>query len=577
MSVTTEQTAAFEMIPFEEIAYTRPDMAELQEKFEALLNEMENASSFDAVVSAFNSLNDLRLDFDTRYTLVSIRHTVDTRDEFYEAEQDFFDENTPIYSGLINKLYHALLNSSFRAQLEEKYGKHLFDLAELSLNTFKLEVVNDLQKENALSSEYTKLLASAKIDFEGEERNLAGLAPFEMSPDREMRRKAVEAKYGFLAANQEKLDRIYDDLVKVRTTIAKKLGYNNFIELAYARLTRSDYNAEMVAAYRERIRKYVVPVASKLREKQAKRLGLDKLTFVDEALEFTTGNATPKGPADWIVDNGAKMYKELSPETDEFYQFMTGYHLLDLVSKPGKAPGGYCTFLPNYRAPFIYSNFNGTSGDIDVLTHEAGHAFQIYQSRNFELPEYHWPTYEACEIHSMSMEFFAWPWMELFFKEDTDKYKYGHLMSTLLFLPYGVAVDEFQHVVYGNPDMTPAERHAAWSEIEKKYLPHRDYEGNAYLEQGGFWQKQSHIFNSPFYYIDYTLAQVCALQFWIRSTEDMDAAWADYLTLCKAGGSKPFLSLVELAGLVSPFQDGSVEDAVAKAEAWLDQVDDTQL
>lgn len=577
MSVMTEQTAAYDMIPFEEIEYQRPDMAELKSKFETYLAQMEQAADLDEFVEIFDEVNATRLDFDTKYTLVSIRHTVDTRDEYYEKEQDFFDENTPLYSGLINDLYKVLLNTKYRPQLEAKYGKHLFNLAELSLNTFKPEVVNDLQKENALSSEFTKLLASAKIDFEGEERNLAGLTPFEMSPDRDMRRKAVEAKFGFLAANQDKLDRIYDDLVKVRTSIAKKLGYNSFTELAYARLTRSDYNAEMVAAYRERIRKYVVPVATKLRERQAKRLGLDDLKFIDEALDFTSGNATPKGPADWIVENGAKMYKELSPETDEFYKFMTDYHLLDLVAKPGKAPGGYCTFLPNYRAPFIYSNFNGTSGDIDVLTHEAGHAFQIYQSRNMELPEYHWPTYEACEIHSMSMEFFAWPWMELFFKEDTDKYKFGHLASTLLFLPYGVAVDEFQHEVYGKPEMTPAERHATWRAIEKKYLPHRNYEGNAYLEQGGFWQKQSHIFNSPFYYIDYTLAQVCALQFWVRSRENMDDAWADYLTLCKAGGSKPFLDLVDLAGVVSPFKEGSVEEVVAKAEAWLDQVDDTKL
>ena len=265
------------------------------------------------------------------------------------------------------------------------------------------------------------------------------------------------------------------------------------------------------------------------------------------------------------------MYEDLSKETGEFFKFMQENHLMDLVAKKGKAGGGYCTFIEDYKAPFIFSNFNGTSGDIDVLTHEAGHAFQVYSSRHFEIPEYYWPTYEACEIHSMSMEFFTWPWMDLFFKEDTDKYKFSHLSDALLFLPYGVSVDEFQHWVYENPEATPKERKLQWREIEKKYLPHKDYEGNDYLENGGFWQRQGHIYNSPFYYIDYTLAQICAFQFWKRSRENQEEAWADYVKLCKLGGSMSFTKLVEAANLISPFEDGCVESVVGEIETWLIQ------
>jgi M3 family oligoendopeptidase len=252
-------------------------------------------------------------------------------------------------------------------------------------------------------------------------------------------------------------------------------------------------------------------------------------------------------------------------------------NLLDLVSKKGKAGGGYCTYIENYKAPFIFSNFNGTSGDIDVLTHEAGHAFQVYESRHYEIPEYNWPTYEACEIHSMSMEFFTWPWMKLFFEEDAEKYYFSHLSSALLFLPYGVSVDEFQHFVYEHPESSPTERKAAWREIERKYLPHRDYEENDYLEHGGFWQRQAHIYNSPFYYIDYTLAQICALQFWKRSRENRQEAWGDYVHLCRQGGSKSFLQLVETANLTSPFADGCVKGVIDEVHAWLDEVDDTKL
>jgi M3 family oligoendopeptidase len=565
------------MIKFNEIPYEQPNLEKVTENFETLLKQFEAANTFEEQNKILDRINSLRSEFETQASLVYIRHTIDTTDKFYEEQQNYFDKNTPAFIGLVTKLYEALTKSKFRSELEKVWGNKLFNLADAALKTFQPQIIEDLQKENELSSEYTKLIASAKIEFEGTELNLSGLIPFEQSTEREVRKKASAAKYGFLAANAEKLDGIYDGLVKTRTNIAKKLGYKNFVGLAYDRLSRTDYNAEMAAFYRSTILEHVVPLATKLREKQAKRLGLEKLKFYDESLLFPTGNAKPKGSPEWIIENGKKMYQELSNETNEFFNFMTENELLDLVNKKGKAGGGYCSFLSKYKAPFIFSNFNGTSGDIDVLTHEAGHAFQGYSSRNFEIPEYHWPTMEAAEIHSMSMEFFTWPWMELFFQNETDKYKYAHLASAILFLPYGVSVDEFQHWVYENPDATPKERNAQWSKIEKKYLPHRDYDGNEYLEGGAFWQKQAHIFNNAFYYIDYTLAQVCALQFWNRSQTKDANAWNDYLTLCKAGGSRPFLELVKLANLKSPFDNGTVADVMKNVAAWIDSIDDSKL
>ncbi|HXH17576.1 MAG TPA: M3 family oligoendopeptidase, partial [Chitinophagales bacterium] len=545
-------------------------------KFQKLLAEFDDAASAEQQNAVISGINTLRNDFATAQSLVSIRHTVDTTDKFYEAEQNYFDKSSPVFEGLIHRYYQSLVKSKFRKQLETKWGAHLFNIAECALKTFAPQIIEDLKKENELKTGYMKLVASARIMFEGEERNLMGLIPFELSTDRNMRIRASEAKFGFLRDNEAQLDRLYDELVKVRTSIARKLGYKNYIGLGYDRLTRTDYTAEDVKYYRGQILEHVVPVATALRQRQAHRLGIGEFKYYDENLTFKSGNAKPKGDADWIIRQGTKMYKELSKETDEFFNFMTQYQFMDLLNKKGKAGGGYCTYLSNYKAPFIFSNFNGTSNDIDVLTHEAGHAFQVYMSRNFEMPEYHWPTFEACEIHSMSMEFFTWPWMESFFKEDTDKYKFAHLSGTMLFLPYGAAVDEFQHFVYENPDATPAERKKEWRKIEKKYLPHRDYAGNTYLENGGFWQKQSHIYQNPFYYIDYTLAEVCALQFWSRAHEDRQAAWNDYVKLCKAGGSLPFLSLVKLAGLESPFREGIVPKVVHEVNNWLKAVDDTK-
>ncbi len=562
---------------FTEYEYKRPDLPALKKAIRSLIEEFKQAPTVEEQSEVIEKINAYRRDFSTQSNLVYIRASIDTTDEFYQNARDDIDEMAPELDEVISEYYQALVDSPFRATLEEKWGAQLFALAENQIKGFSPAVIDKMQKENKLVSEYNKLVASAQIEFDGKTLTLAQLAPYTESTDRAVRKAAREASADFFAEHVEQFDELFDQLIKIRHEIATTLGYKNYVELGYIHMNRIDYNAEMVTTFREQVRQYIVPLVSKLYERQAKRIGVEDLKFYDEGLEFLSGNAKPKGDADWIVENGKKMYEELSPETAEFFNYMLDHDLMDLVAKKGKESGGYCTFIENYDSPFIFSNFNGTSGDIDVLTHEAGHAYQVYASRNIGIPEYLWPTYESAEIHSMSMEFFTWPWMELFFKEDTEKYKFGHLSGGLIFLPYGVAVDEFQHIVYENPEMTPAERKQAWKEIEAKYLPHRDYDGHSYLESGGLWQRQGHIYASPFYYIDYTLAQICAFQFWKRSREDFEGAWKDYIHLCSLGGSLPFTGLVKEAGLISPFEEGCVESVIGVIEDYLNSIDDTKL
>jgi oligoendopeptidase, M3 family len=560
---------------FSECEYKRPNMKEFESRFNELLKKFDSADSFELQDSVMEAINKLRGEFESMGSIASIRHTINTLDQKYEEEQNFFDENLPVYEGLVVKYYNLLINSKHRKELEEKWGKQLFNIAELTIKTFSPKIVEDLKEENELTTAYTKLVASAKILFEGEERTLPQLTPFIMSTDRKTRKKADEAKYNFFKENESKFNEIYDRLVKVRTRIARKLGYGNFVELGYARMIRTDYDAKMVEKFRCQVKDRVVPTATKLRARQRKRLGLKKLCYYDELLYSKDGNATPRSKD--LIKSAKQMYSELSKETGEFFEFMINNELMDLVSKKGKTPGGYTSYIQKYKSPFIFSNFNGTLSDVDVLTHEAGHAFQAYSSKDHEIPEYLAPTAEACEIHSMSMEFLTWPWMNLFFDGDADKYRFDHLSKALLFIPYGVTVDEFQYWVYENPEATPAQRKKVWRELEKKYLPHRDYEDNKFLENGGYWYQQLHIFLYPFYYIDYTLAQICAFQFWKRSMENSEEAWNDYIKLCKAGGSKSFLNLVELANLRSPFENGCLESVIGVIEDWLDNVDDTEL
>lgn len=560
---------------FNEFKYERPKYDEVKEEIKKLINTMNSSDNIEDVRELINKINMMRQNVNTMSTLASIRYSINTNDDFYSEESDYWDNHGPLYENINADFYKALVKNKFRNELEEEFGKQFFDIAEYNLKSFSEEIIEDLQIENKLSTQYSKLIASAKIMFDGEERNLSGLVPFTLSKDREIRKMASEAKYNFFLEHESEIDDIYDKMVKVRTKIAQKLGYKNFVELGYIRMLRTDYNAEMISNFRNQVKEYIVPVANKLYERQKQRLGLDEIKYYDEKFEFLSGNPKPHGNPEWIVNNGKIMYSELSPETNEFFSFMTKNELMDLVTKKGKQGGGYCTYIPNYKAPFIFSNFNGTSGDVDVLTHEAGHAFQCYRSTWITIPECNFPTYESAEIHSMSMEFFTWPWMKLFFEEEEKKYKYAHLGNAVKFIPYGVTVDEFQHFVYENPEATPKERKSAWREIEKKYLPHKNYDECDFLERGGWWFQQGHIFASPFYYIDYTLAQICAFQFWKKDQENHEIAWKDYLRLCNVGGTMSFVKLVKHANLISPFEDGCVKSIIDVIEDYLDKTDDS--
>ncbi len=559
---------------FQQFEYRRPDMQAITTQFDALLTDFEAAGDAAAQDRIFRRINDIRSEFDSMSNICYVRHSVNTEDEFYTKENDFFDFEKPNFDALTNRFYEKMLQSPFRKELEAKWGKQLFIIAELERKSFEPIVLEDMQEENRLSSEYAKLKASAQLSFRGETLNLSSIIKYELAQDRATRQAAAEVKWAFFEGHRTAIEQIFDQLVKVRHRIAVKLGYKNFVELAYVRLRRSDYNAEMVANYREQIRQHIVPLATQLYERQRQRMDLKDIKFYDEEVRFQSGNAAPKGDTAWIVENAGQMYAELSPQTHAFFSFMQEGDLMDLQNKKGKQTGGYCTYISKYQSPYIFSNFNGTSGDVEVLTHEAGHAFQVFSSRHFTVGEYYWPSFESAEIHSMSMEFFTWQWMHLFFKEDTDKFKFNHISNAISFLPYGVAVDEFQHRVYENPDLTPHERNQIWRALEQKYLPHRKYDGNPFLEDGCFWQRQNHIFAVPFYYIDYTLAQICAFQFWKRDLENHEAAWSDYVKLCEAGGSQSFLELVKLANLRSPFEAGCVESVIGTIKNWLESVSD---
>ena len=557
---------------FSEMPYSRPDMEALAAATTQTLEAMKTAPNAAGQIAAYDAYEKKMQTAGTMQQIAYIRHTINTKDEFYNAENDYMDEIGPKLQELTHRVNTALLESPYRAELERHYGALMFKNLEIAARSFSPAIVELMQEENKLVSEYQNLYASATVEFDGKIMPLPLLGPYKQDPDRAVRKAAYEADAKFFDSHREELDTLYDKLVKVRDAQAKKMGLPNYIPLGYDRMGRNCYTAKDVAAFRDQIAEDMVPIVAKVKEAQRRRIGVEKLAFYDEPISFADGNAVPEGTPDEILAAGKKMYQELSPETAEFIDFMFENELFDVLSRDGKAPGGYCTEIADYKSPFIFSNFNATAGDVDVLTHEAGHAFEAYRAFKQELPSLlHSPTIEACECHSMSMEFLTAPWHHLFFGKQTDKYELGHCEDALVFIPYGCMVDEFQHKVYENPGMTPEQRNELWLSLEKKYRPWIDFDNLPFYSRGGGWQRQLHIYEVPLYYIDYCMAQTVAFQFWNLSRENYAEAWKRYMTFVDKAGTATFAELVESAGLKVPYHAGCIKEIGESISRWLEE------
>lgn len=564
---------------FSQMPYERPDLQQLKDQLAALTARLQAAADYPAARAVFLEKETLGKHIRTLQSLSHIRHTIDTRDAFYDGEEHFWNVAGPELQEYSQAWTRAMLASPFRADFAAEYGDLMFTRAEMELKTFSPAIIPDLQQENELVQQYDKLLASAQIPFEGRCYTISQLSPCKNDTDDARRLAAWQAEGQWYKDHQPELDAIYDKLVHLRDGMARKLGYDGYTPLGYYRMSRDCYTQQDVEKFRAAVVKYLVPVADGIYREQAKRLGKEyPMSFADNALAFRSGNPRPCGDADAILAQGKKFYDELSPETSAFFNTMLEGGLLDVLSTEGKAGGGYCTSIPDYGVPFIFANFNGTQHDVEVVTHEAGHAFAAYTNRDRVPMETVWPSLEGCEVHSMSMEFFAWPWAEGFFGPDTRKFLYNHLAGAIQFIPYGTMVDHFQHIVYEKPDMTPAQRHAVWKELLGTYMPWMRLDGEIpFYSEGEGWQRQMHIYQEPFYYIDYCLAQTVSLQFWAKIQEDLHEAWRYYMAYTTQGGSRTFTELLKNAGLDSPFEESCLRGVCEKANRWLADYDLTGI
>ena len=558
------------MEKFCEMQYVRPDGEALLQKIREATMQLRDSGDFETAKTIFWSVQEEATHFETMSSLAYVRNTINTKDAFYEKEMEYLFGIQPRLNVEMKAFHEVLLASAFLADFEKELGELYVQQIKADIRLTDACNVELQVKESMLKQEYSKTAAAPTTQFHGEELNFYGLLKKMQSDDRPIRKEAMEAWAALYESISEKLDSIYTELMKLRLQMAENLGFSSYEEMVFLKMGRYTYTPEDLAVFRRQVCEYVVPICEKLFENQRQRLGIDTLHYYDESIVFPDGNAMPIGTTQELLEKAGKMYREISKETGDFFDFMLAYDLFDLETRNGKQQGGYCTTFPDYKAPFIFSNFNGTDADIDVLTHEAGHSFEAYEAmRRIPLTEQTFSTSEVAEIHSMSMEFFTYPWMELFFGEHAEKYRKSHLWDALECVPYMACVDEFQHRVYEEKLFDAMERRKIWSELEKKYMPWRDYDGNAFLENGGFWMQKQHIFMEPFYYIDYALARFGSLEYYGHMMQDYQSAWEDYYHLCCAGGSRSYPELLKIGNLSSPLEEGTVKRILDSIEEYI--------
>ena len=558
---------------FSEMTYTRPDI-------EALLTQCREFAARAAAAPDSQSLTALYFeqsrafaDYTTASQLVNIHYTCDTRDAYWKAEQDFFDDNGPAVSNAQVEIFRSFLANPHVDALAETIGSTCvagMKNAVLGMDDRTVE----LQKEfNGLVSQYQQIYGGAMVELDGKQLTIPQLGPYKESLDPKVRRAAFEAEAGYFDAHRDQLDQLYGKIVKNLNQQAKVLGYKDYSELSYVRMNRIGYGAEEIRSFRDQVATDVVPLLQQVMKMRSARTGIAHPTFADLPVMFKDGNPAPIPGYEARMAAARTMYHELSPETAEFIDFMQDNELFDVESRPGKMSGGYMTSLPSYKAPFIFANWNNTSGDVDVLTHECGHAFEGYLAeRDPAVPaDLECPAMESAEIHSMAMEFLTAPWHHLLFGKDTDKYSLLHAEDSFVFLAYGCEVDEFQQIMYQNPDLTPDERNAQWLKLEKKYRPWIDFDNLPFYGRGAGWQRQLHIYECPFYYIDYCLSSMAALQFYLLSLTDHKDAWQRYLRLVRRAGLASYTELLQTAGLQVPFAPGSVKGIAQQMTRWLEE------
>ncbi|MCB1215661.1 MAG: M3 family oligoendopeptidase, partial [Deltaproteobacteria bacterium] len=486
-----------------------------------------------------------------------------------KEERRLAKEIDPVVEELNFKIRQQLLNAPFLSQLQAKHGKLYFDFLKIQQDAFEESNIPLETQLSEVLSDYTKLNGQASLEVEGKTYPISHYKKFSVSPDSKLRKASFLSYSSWYLRHRKDLETLFDRAYQIRQKMGQNLGYDHFIPLAYQNLHRLDYGPEEVQSLREQILEVVVPLASKLHQEQAQALGSSKLKVWDLDFHPHYQSGGLKVSIQEQSQAALKIFEKLSTQLAEYFRRMLQHSLIDVPAREGKAPGAFCTDFSDYRVPFVFLNSVGEWEDLSTFLHECGHSFQAWASADIDLLELRWPGLEACEVHSMGMELLAYPYLGEFLKEeDIRPYQKKHLSETITILPYLAMVDDFQHQVYSQKLDSSVSRAQVWKTLEEKYLPSLDFSDQPDWQESR-WIRQMHIFQAPFYYIDYAIAQIGAWQLWLKSLKNHEEAMTSYLKLCSLGGALPLKEFFASGGLSLPFESGMLKKLMEEVwQAW---------
>ncbi len=526
----------------------------------------EASDSPEGWLELFSDWNALKSYANSEENRISYALTKDMNNAEHEAAERYHRESVrPAVEEGNYTIVKALLSSRHRQAISDRYGAHLIDVLETTVEP--LASVNSQLRVlvGELVNRYDKLVAGGEVVVGGEKVTLSVARNMTSSSDPAIRREAfVNYRQWFLDHRLELAD-LYDQLVRLRDQMGKNLGYDNYIPLGLKVMGRTDYGVAESETFRKNVREFAVPLYASVCRQQAEELGSETLTPWDAG--YTPSLTLPSGvaPIETQLEKAQRVFDALSPKLSSHFKRMRDEGLIDLENRRGKQAGAYCTSFSDEGRVAIFCNSTGDEEDVGTLMHEMGHAFQGWESQPIEAVDLQWPTYDACEIHSMGMEYLSMRYMTEFFTGDqAERFRRNRWKEAIALVCYICVVDEFQHWAYAHPDVTFDERDAAWDAIWDTYTTGIDFTG---VEQykSARWYAQGHLFHMPFYYIDYAIAETGAMQLAMIDAEDHARAVDVYMELCRVGGTLSVLDIFRNAGLRSPFDPDLMRDLMNHA------------
>ena len=547
-----------EELPFEQMKYVQPDLDETIAQYENFARRVRNAKSSGEVMAVWKEDAQLCKDYYNMYTLSNVLFSLDTTNEEnaanYQYMQDFIAKLKPAAVSLTR----SILQSPYRSQIGDIVGAHVLDAMEIDTKNYSEEQLELELQENQLTTQYTQLLSQATV-YETQEHNFTTSDMYYYIyagswEDRQFAARLLEDYYRDL--NQQ-CGEIYTQLVALRTQRAEISGFDNYLDYYYFNRSYRGYGREEIENFRAWVKEYIVPVYRQLKNDASARLGhpLNLFEYTAPLPEQTRVSYLESiTSASKLVDIVVGILQDLSPETREMIDYMTRNNLYDLTSSPNKATGAFTTYFYGWQEPYVLSNYD----DAGTYIHEMGHALNFFRTGDLMVLEQDLQGSDISEIHSQTLELLASPWLDRIYT-DADAAEKSNVFEMFITILSATMVDEFQHKVYENPDMSTEQLNALYAQLESEYFGEIDNLGLSYLDNGLDWVDIHHLFESPMYYIEYALTAVVALDFWQDSKEDWDDAFRSYIQFIDIPNDVNLSDSLTLAGLDNLFEKSTIE------------------